>query len=478
MMSCREDGHALPETFRASIPIGQTPSRFEAYCIEGFNQGQYAQAITAYFETQRRAVERSEQETLLTALNAGSRSLPEQMQVPDLIYYLQQVQTGTWGHRHKDPKTAASKIGPTCPEVKPLLADGRRVWVEFLFVVGAAGWGDGPAAQSCTTAGGDPSRTLPKNTFTGFSEASAWPQKNRHSRRQQRDEDDDDRPHHPRGKAQKGALDTICSLACPFYLRDKERHRNCLNYKLNRIVDVRLHIVRAHVQPSYCPQCGTEFQNDSDYAQRDTHIAHCQIVREIIRPSGATSEQLERMRVAAMHRGHGSTEESRWYAIWDIMFPGVARPPTPIIDVSWELNHVYLRAAIERYRQNGGVQDFARYVGVDASAANSSGVLSLFLDHLRDYNGSFMGIGHSYDTQDLRIDMTTDIEGSVQILSLAPVSGTGSNLDAQPAVPTIASLRLLAPRPIQADPTHVERILSNQDPNLDTTDDEIGYDYS
>ncbi|KAK5633658.1 hypothetical protein RRF57_009372 [Xylaria bambusicola] len=477
MMSCRENEHTWRESFRTNIATGQTPSRLEAHLIEGFKQGQCAQAVNVGLEIERCVAEKLEQQALLTGLVAGSRGVSEQMQVPDLIYYPQQVQIGTWSHRHKDTKATASKIGPSYPNVKPLLANGQRVWAMFHFIVGA-GRGDGPGAQSCTTAGDDPGCAPPGVTFTGFSEASAQPQKNWRPRRPQRDEDDDDRPLHPRGKAQRGALDTVWSLACPFYLRDKERHRNCLNYKLNRIVDVRLHIVRAHVQPSHCPQCGNEFQNDPDYAQRDAHIAHCQTVREVIRPSGATSEQLERMRVAAMHRGHGSTEEGRWYAIWDIMFPGIARPQSPIIDVSWELNRVYLCAAIERYRQSGGVQDFARYVGGDASAANSSGVLSLFLDHLRDYNGPFMGIGHSYDTQNLRIDMTADVQGSVQILSLPPMSGTGSNLVSQPAVPTMASLRLLVPRPIQADLSHVESILPNRDPSLDTTDDEIGFDYS
>lgn len=156
-------------------------------------------------------------------------------------------------------------------------------------------------------------------------------------------------------------------LACPFYLHNRHEHWNCLNYELNRIVDVRQHIYRHHALPSYCPHCGVEFPNDSIYAQRDSHMANCEVTGQQFRRLGATSDQLESMSNAATHR-RGLDESARWYVIWDIMFPGENQPLSPYIDVSWERNCREVSARFDYYLQNGGPRDFSQYTnGLDLS---------------------------------------------------------------------------------------------------------------
>jgi hypothetical protein len=59
---------------------------------------------------------------------------------------------------------------------------------------------------------------------------------------------------------------------CPFYLSDQEAHRQCLRFKLSRIVDVRIHILRKHLQQSHCPRCGHTI---AGYYTRLRHIDFC-----------------------------------------------------------------------------------------------------------------------------------------------------------------------------------------------------------
>ncbi|KAJ2982225.1 hypothetical protein NUW58_g6490 [Xylaria curta] len=177
-----------------------------------------------------------------------------------------------------------------------------------------------------------------------------------HHGRRGRDGEGEDRR---RIKPRSGPARRRLTFACPFYLHNKEAHRGCLNYELKRIVDVRQHIYRSHVQSSYCSRCGIEFQDDHNYSQRDAHITegNCAVNSNIPLHTGATSDQLGNMSNPATH-GRGANDEERWYSIWRIMFPGDDDPPSPYIDVNREWTCIEINAAIIRFRQNGGIQDF------------------------------------------------------------------------------------------------------------------------
>ncbi|KAJ2999064.1 hypothetical protein NUW58_g123 [Xylaria curta] len=72
-----------------------------------------------------------------------------------------------------------------------------------------------------------------------------------------------------------------------------------------------------------------------------------------------------------------ASDPDRWYAIWDILFPGVAHPPSPFLDVSHEQRSIEIGAAIENFRQSGGTQRFLGQLGVKEDV----GVLDHFLNY-------------------------------------------------------------------------------------------------
>lgn len=264
--------------------------------------------------------------------------------------------------------------------------------------------------------------------------------KNEGSRRQRRGKDNEDRPPQRRNKLWLDPSDARLPFACPFYYNSKEEHRGCLNYKLNRIGDVRQHIRRHHVQPSYCPRCNVEFQGDITYERRDAHVSlrACTDTEIHEKPSGATSYQIQEMNNAANH-GRSSDDIGRWYAIWTIMFPGTMQPPSPYINVGDELRNVGVHAYVEGYRQNGGVQAFLHQLGVNV---DGWGVLNDFLDHLLNYNRS--------------------LASAVDLYSLHAASG-GMMQTTYPR----PDLPDLLPRPAQSDPAYVGGTLRDHDPDLD-----------
>lgn len=164
------------------------------------------------------------------------------------------------------------------------------------------------------------------------------------------DGDGDDSPGRERKRqpshasSRKRGLGTHVLWLCPFYFFDQEVHRQCLRLKLSRIVDVRSHILRKHLQESHCPRCGDKFPNDPTGTNRSDHILACQAPQCAFYYPGATPEQwrdiLASGRNRANSRAHGNrgrathTDEDEWFFIWDILFPGTARPPSPYVQHS------------------------------------------------------------------------------------------------------------------------------------------------
>ncbi|KAI0428513.1 hypothetical protein F5Y09DRAFT_312864 [Xylaria sp. FL1042] len=161
----------------------------------------------------------------------------------------------------------------------------------------------------------------------------------------------------PQGQSHPGPSTAPLTFACQFYRHDEGDHQNCLNSTLRRISDVRQHIKRRHTQPSYCPRCGVTFHNDTAYNQRDAHLSSCRSNINPPAPPGMTPEQCRDMGNAATRR-RGVNDEQRWYEIWDIMFPGQARPQSPYIDIVFERRRVEARTALAQYLQSTRLHDF------------------------------------------------------------------------------------------------------------------------
>ncbi|KAH8654759.1 hypothetical protein BGZ61DRAFT_467387 [Ilyonectria robusta] len=106
-------------------------------------------------------------------------------------------------------------------------------------------------------------------------------------------------------------------LACPYYKKDKFKHKLCLrDFKLKRIKDVKQHLCRKHIQPHFCPLCGQEFETKGD--ERD-HIRTQSCSRqEYQEPEGITDD-------------HKDKFSSRWFTVWDIVFPDTPRPSSAYV---------------------------------------------------------------------------------------------------------------------------------------------------
>lgn len=164
----------------------------------------------------------------------------------------------------------------------------------------------------------------------------------RHQRRKRKRREDDEKGR-PEQIPKLDAGQPSSPFACPFYLYDRHEWHNCLrNYTLNRIVDVRLHLTRAHSLAQQCPICGVEFKEDSaeSVSAEDRFSAHvqlqtCQPLPSPLPPRhGLTRDQFESVRaIAGRRNGRRATDPAaeKWFEIWDIIFPTTPRPSSPYI---------------------------------------------------------------------------------------------------------------------------------------------------
>ncbi|KAK8067424.1 hypothetical protein PG996_006536 [Apiospora saccharicola] len=118
---------------------------------------------------------------------------------------------------------------------------------------------------------------------------------------------------------------------CPFFFQG--RLGIACDCKFNRIGDVRQHLYRKHRQPIHCPICGHTFLTEQDSA---AHITQDSCTEVAFNLAGVTRDQwgaICECAQAAPHTINGRDVE-RWFAIWEILFPGEPRPPSPFVDVS------------------------------------------------------------------------------------------------------------------------------------------------
>ncbi|KAI0885145.1 uncharacterized protein GGS22DRAFT_162880 [Annulohypoxylon maeteangense] len=168
--------------------------------------------------------------------------------------------------------------------------------------------------------------------------------------------DPPDRRGGKRSPSSKRGDESQLTFACPYYYADKERHWYCHRFAFWRIGDVRQHIKRKHISPIYCPVCGDEFRSD---ALRDEHINAQTCQHHDFPHSWATAEQISSMDMAA-NELNSSSDEERWFTIWDIMFPDRQQPPSPYIsDTYWGLQASVTRDVVNEYRTQPRYQQVA-----------------------------------------------------------------------------------------------------------------------
>ncbi|KAI0471198.1 hypothetical protein F4859DRAFT_110270 [Xylaria cf. heliscus] len=427
--------------------------QYQEQLMEGSKQGQRAETTITHLEGVICAIRELEPLGTAEEPDVGTRgdSQKPQVQVQALIYDLQGLEIGPID------KTKGDRLD------RPV---GHKIHIKCCTIVGVR-HGEMSGVVSSNTASANPSYASSRKHRAPSPSAPGYLKRNQNSRRRgRRGREGDNQPPESQNKPQSGLSNARRPFGCPFYFHNKEEHQFCLNYELKRIGDVRQHIYRFHVQPSHCPRCGIVFQDDITYEQRDTHERQriCEATSHFRLYSGATSEQLLSMRNAAAHRG-SSTEEERWYAIWEIMFPRIPRPPSPYVDIPCEWSCIEVDAAIVRYQQNGGLQDFIRR---RASGFNVQGVLNDLLDHFRNYNhttfDSAVNTGNARSALSGSY-MITEVQSTIPIPSPSPEVRGRSILVSQPTISPGIALPILLPQPPHIDLTHTGRTLPNLGPN-------------
>ncbi|KAI1390288.1 Clr5 domain-containing protein [Hypoxylon trugodes] len=122
-------------------------------------------------------------------------------------------------------------------------------------------------------------------------------------------------------------------FACPFLKADVVRYKECSDRRLNRIVDVRQHIRRAHMQPIHCPICGIVFKEETSL---NGHLVDRMCSKRDFNIEGVPPADFLRLTIPY---GKMWSDEDKWYHIWDVVLPGLDRPPSPYFDITTNPNY-------------------------------------------------------------------------------------------------------------------------------------------
>lgn len=157
-----------------------------------------------------------------------------------------------------------------------------------------------------------------------------------HNKRRKRDDSgnsqsgDNEEKHGAKSKSKRRreAEGTRLNLACPFAKKDPVRWRTCYRHELSKISYVKQHLYRVHLQPLYCQRCGVTYQRQEDLSEHMRSTTPCELVSFTV-PEGLTMEQRRRLSERLSSK---LTDEERWYAVFEIVFPGHPHPATPYVD--------------------------------------------------------------------------------------------------------------------------------------------------
>lgn len=169
-----------------------------------------------------------------------------------------------------------------------------------------------------------------------------------------------------RPKIQETDDSTTARLACPYFKKDLHAYHVCISYQLKRIKDVRQHIIRKHSFPDfYCGSCNGTYQTANDF---EGHQSYCRSTqRNNLGPNINAITGYQRCQLTTCKNGRRSIEQ-QWYDIWDIIFPGEARPRSvyvgsyleeimPMLRVFWNDKQSDIISSVVRNRDVNGLND-------------------------------------------------------------------------------------------------------------------------
>lgn len=140
------------------------------------------------------------------------------------------------------------------------------------------------------------------------------------------------------------------SLPCPFYIRDKRTHRECLTrYQLRNIEDVREHLWGVHQRPIYCPSCGKTFSQVGDC---DSHIRSRTCNHQMSNLPTFDGITISHMQKLARQAELSLSVEDHWLGVWAIVFPDAQRPQSWLFSTDEESRVCALRDFWSSHGQN------------------------------------------------------------------------------------------------------------------------------
>lgn len=126
------------------------------------------------------------------------------------------------------------------------------------------------------------------------------------------------------GQTPTGSL----ALVCPFFKRDPVEHGSRCLQRMGSIAHIKHHIARIHTPKFYCERCLVVL---SDHDSHQAHITHGDCTRDpSTRLNGVSYQQRERINLRPDRQ---LSLQGQWFAIWDILFPGVTKPASIYIDM-------------------------------------------------------------------------------------------------------------------------------------------------
>ncbi|KAF5989243.1 hypothetical protein FCOIX_9 [Fusarium coicis] len=119
-------------------------------------------------------------------------------------------------------------------------------------------------------------------------------------------------------------------LACPFYIYDQERCRECLlTSDLRSIEDLVEHLFQCHSRPLYCPHCYEAFDSQ---ISRDDHVLEEKCQKRIPGPLFGLTESQKVALLDADMDDQCNDQEALWFRILSIVFPDTAEPRSWFLD--------------------------------------------------------------------------------------------------------------------------------------------------
>jgi hypothetical protein len=289
-------------------------------------------------------------------------------------------------------------------------------------------------SQTAQSGGGTTSK--PKPSSSGSVEPTGGRKRTASGRKPAGDEDnsDDESGQKKRRKGGSGGGGGP-GLACPFYKKDRDKYWRCAGRTMNRVQDVKQHLHRKHRVPTFCPYCKDTF-TDQEKLTQHAEAGPCPL-RRVPAPDGISDKQFNLLNKRARN---GSTDELRWYSIWDILFPGHPRPQSihDIAELSQNLSNytnfmLEYGPAIIRRHVAGFLQPASAYLISDLEAELESAIRRGVMELARHYTG------HNSTVHPPTVDDTC-VWPSV---GLPTTSSEGLSLSAFGAPPSIES----GPRP-------------------------------